>query len=60
MIVMNCRNEIGVIIYFDFIFFSKYMKESVMDCVVFLLVEMVRNDFDFVVEYDNNMLVILL
>ncbi|HHT7239415.1 MULTISPECIES: diguanylate cyclase [Bacillus] len=57
---MNRRNETGIIIYFDFISFSKYTKESVMDRVASLLVETVRNDFDLAAEYNSNTLVILL
>lgn len=57
---MNRRNETGIIIYFNFISFSKYTKESVMDRVASLLVDTVRTDFDLAAKYDGNTLVILL
>ena len=57
---MKRRDETGVIIYFDFSSISKYTRRSVMDRVASLLLETVRNNFDLVGKYNDEILVILL
>ncbi|ABS23961.1 dGTP triphosphohydrolase [Bacillus cytotoxicus] len=57
---MKRRSETGIIIYFDFISFSKHTKKSVMDRIASLLLSTVRRDFDLVGKYDHHTLVTLL